>query len=363
MKNKDKIKRKFRLVEVFSFIVATIMIIMAVITHIGMVVINNFIIDNLENYVIWLLVFEVAGTIVGTATIFIVSRRMLQPLQLLMEGTDKITSGDYSVRLDMDSFYEFEELGRKFNCMAEELKSVEVLRNDFVNQFSHEFNTPISSIHGFANALKDRNLGTDEWEAYLDKIIQGTDRLSNLANNVLNLSLIERQTIVTHKTRINITEQIRRVIAMLVLYWEKKEIIFDFECDEHYIIGNEEFLEHLWCNILDNAIKYSFVKGKIDINIEEKDDNVIVKIRDYGKGIAEESIPHIFEKFYRSKSSSTSPGTGIGLTIAKKVVLLHQGSIEVDSKVGGGTSFFIKLPCADCKKSVDKIRSISYSKN
>lgn len=344
MKNKTQQKRKLRLVEVFSFIIAAIMIVMAVTTHIGMMVIYNSNIVILEHLVICMLTFEMACTVIGTAVVFLVSRKMLQPLQLLMEGTDKITYGDYSVRLNINSFYEFEELGRKFNCMAEELKSVEVLRNDFVNQFSHEFNTPISSIHGFANALKDRSLGMEEREAYLNCIIQGTDRLSNLANNILKLSLIERQTIITNKTRINITEQIRRVIAMLVLRWERKEILFNFECDEHYIIGNEEFLEYLWSNILDNAIKYSFMGGRIDINIEERENDVVVIISDFGKGIAEESVPHIFEKFYRSKSSGTSPGVGLGLTIAKKVVLLHQGSIEVSSKVGLGTSFIIKLP-------------------
>ena len=109
--------------------------------------------------------------------------------------------------------------------MAKELNSVEMLRNDFINQFSHEFNTPINSIQGFANALKNKNLSKEEQEEYLDNIITGADRLSNLAINVLNLAKIEQQEILTNKTHINVTEQIRRVIAILSFRWKKRKLI------------------------------------------------------------------------------------------------------------------------------------------
>lgn len=320
------------------------MIITAISTHLGFWLLGYFDILESNNYLPLFLLFELITTIVGTIAAIYISKYLLKPIYSIIQATEKITNGDYATQLNLNSCYEFEELSQKFNCMAKELNSVEMLRNDFVNQFSHEFNTPINSIQGFANALKNDHLSKEEQDKYLDSIIAGADRLSHLAINVLNLSKLEQQEIVTNKSRINITEQIRRVIVMLSFRWEKKNISFDFDCDEHFMIGNEELLEHVWSNILDNAIKYSSQNSKIDINISESSSHITVILRDYGKGIAEESVPHVFDKFYRSKSSSTTPGTGLGLTIARKVVILHQGTIEVTSKVGEGTTFTVSFP-------------------
>ena len=344
IKKTNKSKHNFSITHLFSFAICTIMFLTAMITHFGLWLINYYNIIALDYPLGLFLFFEILSTLVGTLTAILISRKILKPLHLIIKATEQIAAGDYTTRLHLDSSYEFEELGEKFNCMAEELNSVELLRNDFINQFSHEFNTPISSIHGFAKVLKQDSLSRQERNEYLDKIITGTDRLSNLATNVLNLSKIEQQTILTNKNKLNITEQIRRVIALLSFRWEKKHIIFDFDCNEYFLTGNEEILEHLWSNILDNAIKYSPPQSIISINIQESQFHITVTITDHGKGIAEESLPFIFDKFYRSKSSSITPGTGLGLTIAHKVVMLHHGTIQVSSTVGKGTSFTITLP-------------------
>ena len=343
-KNKNKPKRKFSITYSFSLTICIIMIITALLTHLGFWLLNHFDILESDNYLPLFLFFEIITTIVGTLAAIYISKHLIKPIYSIIQATEQITTGDYSARLHLNSCYEFDELSQKFNSMAKELNSVEMLRNDFINQFSHEFNTPINSIQGFANALKNENLSKEEKEKYLDNIITGTDRLSNLAINVLNLAKIEQQEILTNKTRINVTEQIRRVIAMLSFRWEKKEIDFDFDCDECFIVGNAELLEHVWSNILDNAIKYSPPYSKIYITITETPSHVTVILRDFGKGIAEESLPHVFEKFYRSKSSSTTPGTGLGLTIAHKVVTLHKGTIKVSSVVKEGTTFTVTLP-------------------
>ena len=339
-----KPKKKISITYLFSFTICIIMLITTIITHLGIWLLNHFNMIEIEYPFFLFLFFEIISTIAGTLAAIFISKKILRPLHLIINATEKITSGDYSTRLALDSSYEFEELGEKFNCMAKELNSVEMLRNDFVNQFSHEFNTPISSIHGFANALKKENLTKEERNEYLDKIIVGTDRLSSLAINVLNLSKIEQQAILTHKSKLNITEQIRRVIALLSFRWEKKEISFDFDCKEYYLTGNEEILEHVWSNLLDNAIKYSPPQSTISINIEESQSHITVTLADQGKGIAEDALPHIFDKFYRSKSSSVTPGTGLGLTIVHKVVTLHHGSIHVSTALGKGTTFVISLP-------------------
>ena len=341
---KTQAKHKLSITQLFTVTIFSIMLLTAVFTHLGIWALNYFTEVTLEYPFDLFLCFELISIIAGTLAASIISRKMLKPLHSIIRATEQITAGDYSTRLQLNSTYEFEELGNKFNCMAQELNSVELLRNDFINQFSHEFNTPISSIHGFANTLKQDSLTKEEQMEYLNKILVGTDRLSNLASNVLTLSKIEQQTILTHKKPLNVTEQIRRVIALLSFRWEPKEIRFNFDCNEFYLTGTEDILEHLWNNILDNAIKYSPPCSTIDINIKELPSDIVIKLTDHGKGIAPESLPYIFDKFYRSKSSSVTPGTGLGLTIAHKVVMLHHGTIQVSSVVGEGTTFTIILP-------------------
>ena len=343
-KNKKKKQCKIKLTTLFPTIIFVIMVLTAILTFIIIQAIIYLEIENSNYPFLPYLVSECISIMAGTIATIFVSRQLLQPLHSIIAATEKITEGDYSTRLHFDNIHEFEQLGEKFNCMAEELSGIEMLRDDFTNNFSHEFNTPINSIHGFAKLLQQGNLSSEEQQDYLERIVSGSDRLSNLANNVLNLTKIEQQTILTHKKEINITEQIRCVIVMLSMRWEKKEINFDFDCGEYYLIGNEEFLEHLWLNLLDNAIKYSPFQSTIDIKIKENDNELTVVFQDHGKGITTDALPHIFDKFYRSKSSQAVPGTGLGLTIAHKVVTLHGGTISVNSAPGIGATFTIVFP-------------------
>ena len=339
-----KILQNIKLTHVFAFSICAILVFTAILTFGGAYVLKNIGVMREGYPFLPLLFFEIISVMVGTFAAFFISRNILRPLDRIINATEQIAKGDFSTRLQFDGIYEFEQLASKFNCMAEELGSVEMLRNDFVNQFSHEFNTPINSIQGFATMLKRGDLSKEQREDYLNRIINSADRLSSLAVNVLNLSKIEQQTILTHKENINVTEQIRQIIVMLSFRWEQKNISFDFDGEECYLVGNEELLEYLWSNLLDNAIKYSPVSSTISINIKEKSTDIVVKIRDYGKGIAPEALPNIFDKFYRSKSSKAVPGTGLGLTIAHKVALLHNGTIEVESEMGKGASFTVTLP-------------------
>lgn len=340
----NKLLQNITLTKLFSISICVIMLFTAILTFFGMWLLEHFGVLDIKYPFIPFLIFEIISIIAGTIVASLISYKMLKPLYSIITATEQIAKGDFSTRLHFKYIYEFIELATKFNCMAAELGSVEMLRNDFINHFSHEFNTPINSIHGFATILQQGNLTPEQQTDYLNRIINGSDRLSTLAVNVLNLSKIEQQTILTHKERLNITEQIRQVIVMLSFRWEQKDISFDFNCDEYYLVGNKEFLEHLWSNILDNAIKYSPPQSMIAIDIREDEKNLIVKLTDHGKGIAKEALPHIFDKFYRSESSKAVPGTGLGLAISHKVVMLHGGKIDVETSPGRGTSFTITLP-------------------
>ncbi len=346
--NKDKKQKmlRFKLSSLFSITIFIIMLATAFLTFLGIQLLIHFKILDIDYPMLPILFFDFISILVGTVAASFISKNLLKPLHIIIDATEKITEGDYSTRLPFEDIQiqEFEQLGEKFNHMAEELGSVEILRNDFINNFSHEFNTPINSIQGFATLLKHGNLSEEEQNDYLDRIISGSDRLSTLAVNVLNLSKIEQQTILTHKEKINVTEQIRRIIVMLSMRWEKKDIEFEFDCKEYFLTGNEEFLDHLWLNLLDNAIKYSPLQSTIVVDIKETAHKLEIMITDHGKGIAEDALPHIFDKFYRSKSSRAVPGTGLGLTIAHKVVTLHRGTIRVTSAPSQGTSFTVTLP-------------------
>lgn len=338
--------RNIKLTKIFSFSICIILFFTASLTFGGILVLKYLGIVEVNYPLMPMLLFEIISIIMGTIVAFYVSRKILKPLYTIIAATEQIAKGDYATRVHFDKVYEFRQLAMKFNCMAEELENVEMLGSDFVNHFSHEFNTPINSIQGFAAMLQREELSKEQREDYLNRIINSSDRLSNLAVNVLNLSKIEQQTVLTHKEKINVTEQIRQVIVMLSFRWEQKNISFDFNCEEHYLVGNEEFLEHLWSNLLDNAIKYSPPKSVISIDIRDTGENIVIKLTDYGKGIAPEALPHIFDKFYRSESSKAVPGTGLGLAISHKVVMLHGGKIDVETGLGKGTTFSITLPKA-----------------
>lgn len=294
-----------------------------------------------------LFIFVLVSLIVGTVLAVIFSTYPLRPLREIMDATDKIAAGDYSVRLEPKGMDEFRRLAVKFNHMAEELGSVEMLRSDFVNNFSHEFKTPIVSIRGFAKMLKWEELAQEEREDYLDIIIEESERLSELATNVLNLSKIEQQTILTDQKRFNVSEQIRLVIAMMDSKWTEKHIRFEVLCDEVYVTGNSELLQQVWINLLDNAIKFSPDGGKIAVQAERLDDRQVILICDQGEGISPEAAAHIFDKFYQGDPSHATKGNGLGLTLSKRIIDLHNGVLRIRQTGPTGTIFEVQLPASD----------------
>lgn len=348
MADKRKVKNKkyaqtFRLSLLFAlmvfitmFLTITILFgIIFVMMHFGLMDFDK--IDRLP-----LFLFALASLIVGTVMAMVISRKPLNPLNEIMNATDKIADGDYSVRVEPKGMEQFRELGEKFNHMAEEIGSVEMLRSDFVGNFSHEFKTPIVSIRGFAKALKWDDLTEEERSEYLDIIISESERLADLSNNVLYLSKIEKQTILTDKKTVNVSEQIRLVIALLYEKWSDKHIDIVFDSDEKYLSCNEELLKQVWINLLDNAIKFSPNGGKIEIRIAESGDEMTVSIVDEGGGMSEETRRHIFDKFYQGDLSHTTTGNGLGLAIVKRIIELHEGDVAVHSSDTGST-FIVKL--------------------
>jgi signal transduction histidine kinase len=290
------------------------------------------------------LILMLTSIIVGTSVSLIVGRIPLKAIREVIIATNRLAEGDFSARIDISFPPEFRKLTESFNRMAKELGSLEMLRTDFINNFSHEFKTPIVSIKGFAQMLKHDDLTDAEKNEYLDIIIRESERLTMLATNVLNLSKVENQTILSEKRRFNLSEQIRRCIVMLETKWEQKDIVWLLDIDEVFFAGNEEFLNQVWINLFDNAIKFTPKSGRISVVLKAFEHHIHFSIRDTGCGIPAESIGHIFDKFYQTDISRARAGNGLGLSIAKKIVELHDGSLSCRSEAEQGAEFIISLP-------------------
>lgn len=285
-----------------------------------------------------------ASIVVGTSLSPIMGHFALRPVRTVIAALDRLSGGDFSTRLHITHPPEFQDLADSFNTMAEELGSVELLRTDFINNFSHEFKTPIVSIKGFAEILKSNDLTIKERNEYLDIVISESTRLATLATNVLNLSKIENQSILTDQRIFDLSEQIRRCILMFESKWEQKKISLSVYLQDVSCTGNEELLNQVWINLLDNALKFTPECGKIMISLKKTTEEAIFMLRDNGAGIGEASVANIFTKFYQEDHSHSTVGNGLGLTLAKKIVDLHEGHITCTSKIGEGTEFIVSLP-------------------
>jgi signal transduction histidine kinase len=343
------LRRRLSLTIIFSSIVFTIFMITAMIVGaISFFIIRAGLVQRFERngMIIPVLVLMLASIIVGTVVAMIISRIPLNPVRKVIEAINQLAKGDFSARLQIARPPEFRELADSFNRMAQELGSIEMLRVDFINNFSHEFKTPIVSIKGFAEMLRHDDLTAAERNEYLGIIISESDRLASLATHVLDLSKIENQAILTESTSFNLAEQVRRCILVLETQWEKKGISFSVDIEDVSFTGNEELMSQVWINLLDNAIKFSPQQGSIDVSLKLAAHQVIAVIRDNGCGIGEEAARHVFDKFYQADPSLAGGGYGLGLALARKIVELHKGTITCTSQAGAGTSFVVVLPAA-----------------
>ena len=283
------------------------------------------------------------AVVIGAAVAAAFSRIPLKPLRKIAEAADRLAAGDFSARINLKMGGELQELNTSFNNMANELEQSQMLRSDFINNFSHEFKTPITSIRGFAKMIREHNLSREETDEYLDIIIAESDRLVDLSANVLNLSKVENQTILTNTAEFNLSEQMRRVIVLLENRWEEKNLFINLNCNEVYINGNEEMLRQVWINLIDNAIKFADRGSEITVTILEEQEYAAVRITDRGEIIKPETLGRIFDKFYQGDTSHGVKGNGLGLAVAAKIVDLHKGSISVIRSDEEQTAFEVRL--------------------
>ena len=288
----------------------------------------------------------IASTVIGTGAAAILTKWILSPMKEMIDATERIAKGDFKVHIqeNFDEKSDFGILQRSFNHMAGELDGIEMFRNDFINNFSHEFKTPIVSIRGFAHQLQAGGLTPEEEREYIRIIAQESDRLAKMATNILLLSQLETQAIVTAKTEFYLDEPIRTCLLLLEKQWSAKDIELNVDLEEARYCFNEEMLSQVWINLFSNAVKFTPAGGTISCTLRVEGDFVVVTVSDTGIGMTEDTRRHIFEKFYQGDTSHTGDGNGIGLTIVGRILELCKGRIAVDGAPGEGSTFTVTLP-------------------
>lgn len=297
-----------------------------------------------EPLAVWAL--ALTFTIAGTLLAVLLEKQLFGPFDELTEATEKIAGGDFNVRVreSCPASTDFGALQRSLNYMIDELNGTELFRQDFINNFAHEFKTPIVSIRGFAHELQVGDLTEEQRQQYIQIIADESDRLVNMASNILLLSKLENQQIVSDKTLFCLDEQLRKALLALERQWSSKEIELDLDLHEVMYEFNADILMQVWLNLFSNAFKFTPVGGTVSCTLREENGVAIVAIRDTGMGMTEEVRQHIFEKFYQGDQSHNGSGNGIGLNIVGRILELCGGSIKVDSTPGVGSTFTVLLP-------------------
>ncbi|MEK4009276.1 sensor histidine kinase [Paenibacillus sp. FSL H3-0333] len=294
----------------------------------------------------WLVNFVVYSLVSGSLVILVAAMFVVRPIKKLTNATRKIAAGDFNVKLNIKQKGELGALARSFEEMTHDLQQLEQMRRDFVSNVSHEVQSPLTSISGYALALKQMNIPESERGRYIDIIIGEAERMSKMSDSLLKLSLLESQSQQLRFTTFSLDEQIRRVIVALQPQWSARRINFDLQLTAATLTADYDLLSQVWTNLLGNSIKFSGDGGVISVHTKQDNKSVTVRVSDTGIGIAPEDQKRIFERFFKADRSHSRKynGSGMGLAIVKQIVLLHQGDIRVTSELGAGTSFIVTLP-------------------
>ena len=301
----------------------------------------------------WVVVFSVLGIIVFCAILCtfvdIIRRRAMvgKPVKKILDATEKIASGDFSVKLiplhEYDRYDQYDLIFENINTMTAELNKNELLKTDFISNVSHEIKTPLAVIQNYAKALQNSNISNNKKEEYLKGLIIQTKKLSDLITNILKLNKLENQQIVPEIEEFDLAELVRVCTLGFESIIEKKQQTLEVDIDEIKIVSSESLIEIVLNNLISNAIKFTDKNGTIAISLKQENSYAVIKVKDTGCGISSQIGEHIFDKFYQGDTSHTAEGNGLGLALVKKVIDVLGGEISVESKVGQGSTFVVKL--------------------
>lgn len=303
-----------------------------------------------KRFAIWYILYWV-----GVTALFVVITAWQKytsfdkPMNELSKAAEQVAKGDFSVylkpvhRYDKKDYvdYMFED----FNQMVEELSSIETLKNDFISDVSHEIKTPLAVIQNYITALQNQELSDEKRKEYMETIFTSTQKLTELVSNILKLNKLENQKIPLKVKPYYLNRQLSECILQFENLLEQKEIEVEFQADEQVMLNaDESIVELIWNNLLSNALKFTEYRGRITVIQKVEEDAVIVQVSDDGCGMDETTRKHLFDKFYQGDTSHATEGNGLGMALVKKAVDTIGGSICVESTLGKGSTFTVKLP-------------------
>lgn len=342
MRMKKKIKnRKKDPIAIHWAVWFYIIILISSVMAFGLITFLEF--DMNENDAIYMLgMIPCMGLVAGISIIKIIDT-LKRRMRKISDGINRVAEGNLDIEIDLERSGEYRDMYRNFNRMVRELKNTKMEMQNFMNDFSHEFKTPITSIHGFAELLLENNITEEERKQYLQIIAEESHRLAALSQNTLLLTKLDAQEVVTDKKEFDLEEQIKRCTILLFREMEKKDIILNMELSPVKYYGSAELMHQIWMNLISNAVKFTPQGGEITIIMISVGNQITVNISDTGIGMKEETIEHIFEKYYQGDSSHATAGFGLGLSIVKRIVDLCGGKITATSTPGKGSTFSVVL--------------------
>ena len=266
----------------------------------------------------------------------------------IAEAAKRIVSGDFSVRVERPSRFSndesFFEIIDCFNQMAQELAGVETLRTDFISNVSHEMKTPLAVIQNYGTLLQAADLPEDKRTEYAKGITDSSRRLADMVTNILKLNKLENQQIFPHAEKYNLSGQLCEALLQFEDVWEREGVDIETNIvDDVLVNADQELLSLVWNNLLSNPFKFTPAGGKVSLGLAATERHAIVRVQDTGCGMTAETGAHIFEKFYQGDTSHATHGNGLGLALVKRVVDIVHGEISVESELGKGTTFTVKI--------------------
>jgi signal transduction histidine kinase len=314
--------------------------------------------ETVTNEYIQDLVIGLLGFLLMISTFYLIGRFFRSHrddvFQLLIDALSRIRKGDFNVKLNLNRTnlgHPFATLASSINDMAEELSEMETMRQTFISNVSHEIQSPLTSIRGFAHALQNDDISIEQRNRYLNIIITESNRLSKLSDNLMKLTSLESEHHPFSAKTYRLDKQLKQIILASEPQWLAKKITIEPILSEVQITADEDLLNQVWTNLLHNSLKFTGENGVITISLENVGENTIVKFIDNGVGIYPEDQLHIFERFYKGDKSRNrnATGSGLGLSIVKKIVELHLGTITVKSTIGKGTEMTVSFPLTYAK--------------
>ncbi|WP_342370277.1 HAMP domain-containing sensor histidine kinase [Streptococcus dysgalactiae] len=290
--------------------------------------------------------------VIGSLCMWYGSIYLTRPISQLNDAVTRVSKGDLAVQINRRKYphqkaafhNEIDELAHNFNTMTKDLQQIEIMRQEFISNVSHELKTPVASLSGISELLLDKTVPEKEQQELLELMQSETKRLSRLCDDLLNLSRLEKGDYQVQSVRID--EQLRHALILLAEKWQDKELQIDFQSDAVTLETIPDLCMQIWTNLIDNAIKYSKPSLPVDLSIfcEEHDNMVEVIIRDKGIGMSDAVKHRMFEEFYQAESSHSQQGYGLGLTIVKKISQRLGAKLAVDSILGEGTEVVVCFP-------------------